>query len=328
MSTPSKILNDSFWKILTTIESLDEDISLEELSLQFESDQSQVKILEVVSFLKKFDYPIVTTKKDGRSWLCFNGKKPRMMIDFSLSEWIAMQAHFPLLDSYRGKEIYNTLADGLKRIEMKNSKSDLYKILEEEAHMEMTTSNLDIDRETILKAINKASLYGDLLLLGTGPKNITEVFVHKVVFLDGILSLVGEDTKDRCLVCIEFNEINSVKIVDSNNYRANFAGPEIDDFVLAIRSITGNEERLVLRISSPEKVNLKPEFHYLGNPYVTTNTDGEFIWAASVEVSEELFKWLASIEGESEILDTHELREQFESYKNSLDQHSTLKKAS
>jgi hypothetical protein len=328
MSTSSKILNDSFWKVLATIETLDQDLSFEELLHDLGEGVEQSDILEVVSFLKKFNYPVFTTKKAGSSWICFDGEKPRMMIDFSLGEWIAMQAHFPLLDTYKGKEIYNSLAQGLKRVEMKNPESDLYKILDEEAHMELTASNMDVDREDILKAINKASLYSDLLLVGSRDNGISEVFVHKVVFLDGVLSLIGEDTKDRCLVCFEFDEIDSVKIVDNYNYSANFAGAEIDDFVLAIRSITGNEERLVLRISSPEKVNLRPEFHFLGNPYVTTNTDGEFIWAASVEVSNELFKWLASIENECEILDPHEIREQFENYKKAEFQNPPLKKAS
>ena len=328
MSTSSKILNDSFWKILATIENLDEDLCFEELLCHLGQETKESEVYEVVSFLKKFDYPVYTSQKEGRPWLCFSGVKPRMMIDFSLSEWIAMQAHFPLLDGYKGKEIYNSLAQGLERVEQDNQRKDLYRVLDEEAHMKLTASNMDVDREDILKAINKASLYSDLLLIGTGGNSMAEIFVHKVVFLDGVLSLIGEDTKDRCLVCLEFNEIQSVKIIDNFNYKVNFAGPEIDDFVLAIRSITGNEERLVLRISSPEKVNLKPEFHFLGNPYVTTNTDGEFIWAASVEVSEELFKWLASIEQESEILDPHEIREQFENYKSSVSEALTLKKDS
>ena len=97
---------------------------------------------------------------------------------------------------------------------------------------------------------------------------------------------------------------------------------------MAIRSITGNEERLVLRISSPEKVNLKPQYHFLGSPYVTTNTEGEFIWAASVEVSSELFRWLDSIKDEIEILDPQEVKEEFENFLVSESANRPLKKAS
>ncbi len=315
MSISNKILNDKFWNILATIESLEQDVSFEELTCHSEEVVEDSDILEVVSFLRKFNYPISTTKKDGRSWLCFDDEKPRMVLDLSLGEWIALQSHFPLLDAYKGKAIYNSLAVGLNRVESSNPDKDLYRVLEEESHLKLKVCDMDTDREAVLRAIDKAGLYSDLLLIGCGGSELSEVFVHKVVFLDGVLSLIGEDTKDRCLLCIDFDEIESVKIIDNSNYRPNFAGVEIDDFVLAIRSITGNEERLVLRISSPEKVNLKPEFHFLGNPYVTTNTDGEFIWAASVEVSDELFGWLASIEEESEILDPYELRKEFENYK-------------
>lgn len=327
-SSNSKLLNDKFWKILATLDSLNQDVSLSELCHHFGSTVSEEEILEVLTFMRKFDFPLKAHKVEGKTWLTFEGKKPKISMELSLSEWLSLQSHFPLLDTYKGKEIYNTLATRMKRIEARHPECDLYRVLEEEAELNKVHQLIPKDKEENLNAINESIVTGELLVLKTGDDTNVEVFPHKVVFLDGVLSLIGEDTNDRCMVCLDFENIESSLRVSDHSYKVNFTPLEVDDFIMAIRSITGNEERLVLRVSAPEKVNLKPQFHFLGSPYVTTNTEGEFIWAASVEVSEELFKWIASIKEEVEILDPQEVKEEFESYLASLEQAPPLKKAS
>jgi hypothetical protein len=216
----------------------------------------------------------------------------------------------------------------MKRIEARHPECDLYRVLEEEAELNKVHKLIPKDKEQNLSDINESVVTGELLILKTGEESRVEVYPHKIVFLDGVLSLIGEDTNDRCMVCIDFDNIESSLKVSDHHYKVNFTAQEVDDFIMAIRSITGNEERLVLRVSAPEKVNLKPQFHFLGSPYVTTNTEGEFIWAASVEVSEELFKWIESIKDEVEILDPQEVKEQFESYLQDKKVTTPLKKAS
>lgn len=328
MNSNSKLLNDKFWKILATLDSLNQDVSLSELSHHFGQKVSEEEILEVLTFMRKFDFPLKAHKKEGKTWLTFEGKKPRITMELSLAEWLSLQSHFPLLDTYKGKEIYNTLATRMKRIEARHPECDLYRVLEEEAEFNKVHKLIPKDKEQNLNDINESIVGGELLILKTGEQSRVEVYPHKIVFLDGVLSLIAEDTNDRCMVCIDFDNIESSLRVSDHHYKVNFVGQEVDDFIMAIRSITGNEERLVLRVSAPEKVNLKPQFHFLGSPYVTTNTEGEFIWAASVEVSEELFKWIESIKDEVEILDPQEVKEEFESYLANKAQKTPLKKAS
>ncbi|MCF8059680.1 MAG: WYL domain-containing protein [Bacteriovoracaceae bacterium] len=328
MAANAKLLDNEFWKILSTLDSLNQDVSLVELCHHFGAKIKEEDVLEVLTFMRKFDFPLKAQKRDGNTWLCFTGKKPRVSMELSLAEWLAFQAHFPLLDSYEGKEIYNTLATRMKRVEARHPEFDLYKVMEEEEEMNKLHHLIPKDQEQNLNEINEAILNSELLILKTGEKSKVEVFPHKVVFLDGVLSLIAEDTNDRCMVCLEFQTIESSILVTGHRYKANFVGQEIDDFIMAIRSITGNEERLVMRISAPEKVNLKPQFHFLGSPYVTTNTEGEFIWAASVEVSEELFKWIESIKDEVEILDPQEVKDEFEAFLSQKQPLKPLKKAS
>lgn len=328
MSLPSKVLDDKFWKILSTLDSINQDVSLGEICHHLGGSVKEEEIIEVLTFLRKFEFPVKVHKKEGVNWLSFTGKKPKISMELSMSEWLSLQAHFPLLDAYKGKEIYNTLATRLKRVEARYPQCDLYRVLEEEEQLGRIQGMISKDKETILNEIAEATIKSHLLMIKTEEGTSFEVFPHKVVYLDGVLSLIGEDSNDRCLVCVDFENITSCHARGDHTYKANFVTAEIDDFIMAIRSVTGNEERLVLRVSAPEKVNLKPQFHFLGSPYVTTNTEGEFIWAASVEVSDELFKWLESIYEDVEILDPQELKEEFESYLDRAQQDSTFKKAS
>lgn len=328
MSLHSKVLDDQFWKILSTLDSLNQDVSISEICHHIGGGISEGDILEVVSFLKKFEFPVKVHKKEGSNWLTFTGKKPKIAMELSLSDWISLQAHFPLLEPYKGKEIYNSLATRLKRVEARYPQSDLYRILEEEQELGKIHGLISKDKETILHEINEASLLNSTMIVKTSEEQSVDIFPHKVVFLDGILSLIGEDTNDRCLICIDFDNIQSCHSTPESSYKPNYVAAEIEDFIMAIRSVSGNEERLVLRVSAPEKVNLKPQYHFLGSPYVTTNTEGEFIWAASVEVSDELFKWLETIKDDVEILDPQEVKDEFENYLSNLNASAPLKKAS
>lgn len=328
MALNSKLSDERFWKIVSTLDSLNQDVSLEELLHHLGKDFKGSDVLDAASFLKRFGFPLNAEKREGKVWLTFKGRKPRFTFDFSLGEWLAMQAHFPLLEQEEETELRSLLTTKLKILESKYPEADLFKVIEEEEELIRARSIISADQEGHLKEINRASLNNELVIVEATDGNRVEVFLHKVVYLDGILSIIGEDTNDRCLICLNFDQIEALGAIADHRYQANFAGSEIDDFITAIRSISGNEERLVLRISSPEKVNLKPQFHFLGNPYVTTNTEGEFIWAASVEVSDELFKWLEDIKDEIEILDPKEVREDFQQYLHERESPRPLKKAS
>ena len=85
--------------------------------------------------------------------------------------------------------------------------------------------------------------------------------------------------------------------------------------IVAIRAVSGREERLVLKINQEVPVDLNPSYQFLGHPYMTANADGDFIWAASVEVSSELYDWLISLGDSVEILDPQGLKSEFEKYK-------------
>jgi len=333
MKLPShKFLENKYWKLITTIDSLNQNVSFSELIGHLGIQYTVKDIEEVVTFLKQFGHPIKleqkVSKSNNETWIILTGKKPRFRMNLSLAEWIAMQSHFPLLDENKGQAIYNTLANCLNRLETKYPDADLFNYINDDKKMTAATSDISHDKEKLLKVINEVMIKDEEIHFMTHDHKKMDVFIHKVVFIDGILSVIGEDTNDRCLTCIDVDQIKTYRLEYGSHYRANFAQAEVDDFIAAARAISGDEQRLVMKVTSPDKVNLKPEFHFLGNPFVTTNTEGEFIWAASVEVSEELYKWLASIYSDITVIDPKEVHDGLESFMEQKEALKYVKKAS
>jgi hypothetical protein len=328
MSANEKLFDDKFWNILVTLDGLNQDVSVSELCHHFGPQVEEKDILEVISFMRKFHYPLSAQKREGLNWICLQGKKPRVSMDLSFSEWLALQAQFPLFEETKNRSLFETLSHKLKLVEAAHPDQDLYRVMEEEREFQHFRSEMSEDKEFLLRLLGESISQGAVITIEAENNNYIKAYPHKVVFLDGVLSLIAEDVNDRCMICMEFSDMLGITPKFEHNYKVNFVSAEVDDFIMAIRSITGNEERLVLRISSPEKVNLKPQYHFLGSPYVTTNTEGEFIWAASVEVSSELFRWLDSIKEEIEILDPQEVKEEFENFLVSESANRPLKKAS
>ena len=116
------------------------------------------------------------------------------------------------------------------------------------------------------------------------------------------------------MLAINVNEILSLSFHEDINYELNFSPIEIEDFISAFRSVASNEERLVMKILTPESVDLNPPYHFLGNPYITSSADGDLIWAASVEVSDELYDWLGEIHEYVEIVDPEGVKMGLEEY--------------
>ena len=89
---------------------------------------------------------------------------------------------------------------------------------------------------------------------------------------------------------------------------------ELNDFIQALRTVSGSEERLVLKMKDQNKQEFKTGYHFMADPYITTNMDGDVIWAASVELSDELYEWLYQLGDKVEILDPTSIRDGYANY--------------
>jgi hypothetical protein len=329
MPSKAPIFEKHFWTILRQIDSLEQDISFEKFFEGLDVNPQEALLCEVIQFMMKFDYPVKVRRSEGVAWIHFTGPKENILLDFSFSEWISLQAHFPLLQEGEGTEIFDSLSHKLEDIERVQSRWDLFRVLQEREDGNLSVKEILPDKESIINAIDKAMAQALPLHISAQNKK-NEIWPHKVVFIDGKLTLIAEDIMDRCLVSFNIVELDSCLLLEKKNYHPNFALSETDDFVSAIRAVSGNEMRLILKVNSPEKVNLTPPYHFLANPYVTVNSEGEFIWAASVEVSDELYLWLTEMKDQIEILDPPEIRQKFQEFVHQLEKSNEwpLKKAS
>lgn len=310
MTSIKQIISDRFWAILQEIDYLEADCPLELFKQRFNYNVSDENVLEVIHFLKKFDYPVCVKKVAGQAWIEVTGERKPVLLEMSFSNWLSLQAHAPFVKELEGREFHHNLKNCLAQIEKKYPHYDLSNGIVSQKNISL----VPLAKQGLLNQLNKAVNDKKVLMVVLSNNKKYECYPHRVVYIDGDLTFIGEEVYDRCLVSYNFAEITNTISDLEKDYKPNFSGSEIDDFIYAIRTITGNEERLVLKITSPEKVNLKPDYQFLGNPYITVNNEGDFIWAASVEISNELFDWMSTIKEDIEILDPVGLQEKFLEY--------------
>lgn len=327
MHNNSLILKEEFWTFLTCLENLKEPMPLKKFLQHAEIDENI--FTDCVSFLQNLNYFVEINEIQSKRYISPIKSENMVSLQLTFKEWLAFQAHFPKMAEERGTPYHEVLTDKLAVVEGEHSEHDLFQaIYDEEKRFELL-EKIDFKHRSFLKKTEEAIRRGFTLFIELHDGRKLDFSPHKAVFIEGDLCLVGEDCNDRCLVYFNILEINNLKVDLDIKYQPNFSSLEINDFIGAIRAVSGEEERLVLKIISQESVDLRPAYQFLGNPYVTTNMNGDLIWAASVETSDELFEWLLSIKDHIEILDPSSIKEKFVEFcQKKLDDIEDYKKAS
>jgi hypothetical protein len=302
--TDSLFFNDKFWKLLNFIEGHPKQTcSSTEIAKELEIEEKE--LTDYFSFLGLFQLNIEIYKKNNQVKLQI-GELKKIKFDLSISEWLSLQGHFPLLEGFSGKNFNTLLKEKLQIIEEDNIGTSLYDALEIENELHESRSENSISFSLVLEEINQSQNMAQLCLK---EDKYLDIYPHKLVHIDGYLNIVGEEVGDGCLVHIPINNIQSVIEKDKQEYSPKFSVHEINDFLMALRAVSGLEERLVLKVESQQK--FETGYHFMADPYITTNMDGHVIWAASVEVSDELFEWLYQLGDQVEILDPSSIKEAY-----------------
>lgn len=145
--------------------------------------------------------------------------------------------------------------------------------------------------------------------------DVIKVVLHRIVFVENKLCLVCENVLNSSLELISTNEVENIILENQiNNYKSKYGQFDINEFLNQLRDLNGIEERIVLKIYNQNNINLLPEYHYLRNSFVVTNSEGDLIWATNVEVCENIYNWLYSIKDSIEILDPISVKNEFSIY--------------
>jgi hypothetical protein len=97
-------------------------------------------------------------------------------------------------------------------------------------------------------------------------------------------------------------------------FNPNLSQFQVNDFINEIRAINGKQERLILKFHAQDGEDLLLKYHYLHNPYVTANAEGDLIWAATIEMCDEIYLWLYEMRDKVEVLDPGFVRKQFSKF--------------
>ncbi len=288
------LLKEENWKFLVALEDLKHPRDFNEFldSLQ----ASRENIDSFITYLKKYNFNI---KIEGNQIYPLE-KEWKKNIDFTFSEWVAFQT-FWLLQNNENEDYFHSL------LKNKFQYSFEAKLFEEP---QVKLNKLELWSKIIDRAIVKKTL----LNLTFFNNKIVCFYPHRLVYLDGSLCVIGEDKLNKILAFYELEEFANIEESEYEFFEARFTPLEINDFIHSSRVINGKEERVVIKIFSQENIDLLPRFHHLGNPFVTSNGEGDLIWAATIEICEDFYKWLYQMKDSVEILDPGHIRREFSLY--------------
>lgn len=296
MSNDQFYLKEGFFHFLISLESLrtkkEKSTFLENLKM------SEDDFFKYVNFLKKYELKVLFDK----SYVYPLAEIKTFKLTLNLSDWLAFQMLMQDEDKNNFfKKIlsskFNNKIDENSKIELKNIEEKKFETIKNE------------EKQFVI-ALEKCLIDKKVVNLKFENGKHCELLPLRIVFLDGVLSLVGEEMKDHILIYFNVEEIVSFT-KNLNTTESKISQIEVNEFISHLRLVNGNEERLVLKLYSPEECDILPKNHFLGNPFVTSNPEGDMIWAASLEMCEDVYQWLFSMKDKVEVLDPGHIRKEF-----------------
>lgn len=324
MTFKELLTHKDFWNLLKSLEQLENPTSLRSFCEAHAVKPEFVR--EVVLILQKFNHALVVEAHQAGDMLVPPLHQTNVQLELSLCEWLALQASFPAISQHEHMAHYPYIARKLEDVESYYPEYDMYRALEEEEFKQGALGRLGESAVAFVRKLEEGIERGFVSILQWSTNKTSSVFPHKIVYLEGELCLIGEDVGDRCLVSYPIEGIEAVSLDMTKIYRPTYSALEVDDFILAMRVVSGSEERLVLKLKTYGDVDLNPPYHFLGNPYITTNAEGDVIWAASIEVCDDFYSWLHTLSGRVKIMDPPRVSEGYHDWVER--QHQDFKKAS
>lgn len=318
MNNNSIIENPKFWAILEFLVALEEPQRLEMVCEQFSLTKDMMNSL--LLFLKEVNYSLKVQEIDNLTYIVPPKEKPKFTLHFNLVEWLAFQSNFPLLELNADKAFNKSFFEKLSMVEDEFKESDLFAplsvldVVKDHTMINKPQQLLDksVEDEMVVH-LERAILDKKCATLFLKNSDQMNIRPRKIVYVDNSLSLIAEDLKDNSLVQLTIWSIVDVEPIEDDAQK-NFSSLEINDFISSIRAINENEVRLILKIYNHAEVNLNPDHIYFKNVCLVTNSEGEKIWASSVEPCEKLFEWIFEMGRNVEILDPNFLKKQYMDY--------------
>jgi hypothetical protein len=316
MSSSSMLDQSKFWEIVKYLVQMDSTETFDEICENLSITKRQLN--SFINFLKEVDYHLEYSSVQGAQKLSPPESKPTIKMEFTLLEWLQFQAHFPTFSKDEGKPFHEDVRNKLASMENQYADHDIFQPLGLlEKLTEQSKPRVLEDGEVL--PVNEVAAFIEESILDEKCVNVQienrtmTIYPRKIVFLDGELAIVAEGLHDKCLLNLAIKDIKTIH-EDESEWKPIFSKLEVDDFIVGLRLISGSEVRLVLKVFSYEKFDSAIKHQFLGNPCMITNPQGEIIWAASIEPSNEIFEWLQELGTDVEIMDPMSFKKEFLKY--------------
>ncbi len=278
---------DKFWGVVGHLASLQHEIDVDQTCNEFSLSFAQLK--SFIELLRSANYKI-ELESQGRKLLPPK-KGEKFDPNFSLVDWLEFQAHYP---AFSPLDIFDHTPD-----------SNSLTLCDGQEH---SISNL-------LVSIEKAIAQSFVIDFESNNESsaMTRILARRVVYLDGVLCIVGERTSNKSLAYFECESIEKIQVREERQEPL-FSLSEVEEFISSMRSMGDHSERLVLKIFSFTKFQMNLEHQFFENPCTFNNSSGDMIWAATVEPNDKIFDWIISLGSDVEIFESSHFKRKFLKY--------------
>lgn len=307
-------LEERFYKFLVSLEEL--RVKKEKLIFLSSIGISEDEYLEYISFLQQINIQV----KFDENYVYPLEFKNSVKVEFSLSEWLSMQF---IANSF-GKEKgfpYRLVKNKIEKVSTAHAQFNLIR-------SSYIKENHQVDHlPNLIKKLDHSLVASETVAVHFKENKQCKLIPLRLVYIDGVLCLIGEELDEKNLSYFAIEDIIRVDTISTES-SCTHSQIEVNDFIMHVRLINNSEERLILKIYSPTESDLLPKFHHLENPFVTSNPEGDMIWAATIEMCDDVYKWLYDMKDHIEILDPGHIRKEFAHYCELKKQAVNTKKAS
>jgi predicted DNA-binding transcriptional regulator YafY len=333
------INSESFWNLFCFFERLNTKTDIANLYLDLEVDESMIH--QILYFYQnlgvhfQFEY-----EKDHRGnilkrFILPPKERPKNEMKIGLSEWKALQAHFPFLAGLSLPAFQQTLSKKMAEVDHNNPRFDLVKtdsnhkenngkkngerkVLEK---MSLSLEKLALEDDlkqaedkNIIARIEKCLAEKMVIELDTAILGSKKVYPLRMVYLGEQLYLIAEDLKNLSFINIPVSEIYFLKENWEHFHESQLSLVEMNQFINGIRMLQDQQMRLIVKFKGQQRIDPPDQYHFFTNPYIVTNHEGDFIWAATTEISQKIYQWLMSYGDHIEILGPVDFAQNFSEY--------------
>jgi len=293
MKFDSLINNEKFWDNIKYLLQVNEIQSF--VSIQQDLSLAQWELTSYLNFLNEIGSSHQVERVDNQFYFYPASEPLKFSMEVSLLEWINFK-------NQKSEEVdAKDLLTHLKKLEV---------VL---GNYKPSFANKENNKKDHLKTIEFAILREQILSIDLldHKKNY---FPFQIIESEGKLFLIAEEVTTSSLIHIDIDTIYTVSNCNEIQYKQEYSLHQVQDFIFNLKTMIGQELRLVLKVSEYgvsliDKCNLE-----IKSPCLFQNSEGDFIWAATLCHSDEVHDWICSMGPDVQILNPSHFKVEFIRY--------------